>query len=289
VAGTSIEETTDGGRAGRRSCASQRHLGMDLVSRDVGFAVGVTSLRITSDGGKHWRQVPSRLAIHWYGSSSTRASSATAHHDGTLVRSVDGGHRGAPPGRPQLPPPRASPRSGRLRGRPLGDLYATHDGGDRGRVERAPSVRNSSLSLERPVVQRHEHLARPAADLCCRLCCNQPVPRYTQRDGGSSWSTIASDWPTASPTTAPVAYLAAVAAGGRTAGGRGPSDRRFITAAKLRLMADQGPDGTYTTATIPALPHRPRPPWNCISARDLRRVTGWLYIDDTGVGSRRNL
>jgi len=55
-------------------------------------------------------------------------------------------------------------------------------------------------------------------------------------------------------------------------------------------MAGQGPDGTYTTATIPALPASSSAALELhIRGVTFVGVTGWLYIDDTGVGRRRNL
>jgi len=51
-------------------------------------------------------------------------------------------------------------------------------------------------------------------------------------------------------------------------------------------MAGQGPDGTYTTATIPALPASSSAALELhIRGVTFVGVTGWLYIDDTGVGS----
>jgi len=184
--GTSIEETTDGGK----SWSTILHVtsgiwGMDLVSRDVGFAVGVTSLRITSDGGKRWRQVsePAGHPLVWveFNTSELGYGLTTT---GTLVRSVDAGSSWSSTGMTTTATAAcfASAWVGYVADR-SGDLYATHDGGRSwAEVERAPFPAGTvRWSLERPVVQRHEHLARPAADLCCRLCCNQPVPRYTQR------------------------------------------------------------------------------------------------------------
>ena len=82
--GTSIEETDRGGKSWSTILRIASGIwGMDLVSRDVGFAVGVTSLRITSDGGKHWRQVsePAGHPLVWveFNTSETRLR---AHHDG---------------------------------------------------------------------------------------------------------------------------------------------------------------------------------------------------------------
>ena len=290
--GTSIEETTDGGKSWSTILRITSGIwGMDLVSRDVGFAVGVTSLRITSDGGKHWRQVsePAGHPLVWveFNTSELGYGLTTT---GTLVRSVDGGSSWSSTGTTTTATAAcfASAWVGYVADR-SGDLYATHDGGRSwAEVERAPS--------------RPEQFVGPWSDLSCngtniwlglQLICaaacaaTSPYLVTHSADGGSSWSTIASDWPTASPTTAPVAYLAAVAAG--------RSDRGVVVdlptedsspPAKLRLMAGQGPDGTYTTATIPALPASSSAALELhIRGVTFVGVTGWLYIDDTGVGS----
>ncbi|MGD0876024.1 MAG: hypothetical protein ABSA14_13710, partial [Acidimicrobiales bacterium] len=130
--GTSIEETTDGGKSWSTILRITSGIwGMDLVSRDVGFAVGVTSLRITSDGGKHWRQVsePAGHPLVWveFNTSELGYGLTTT---GTLVRSVDGGSSWSSTGMTTTATAAcfASAWVGYVADR-SGDLYATHDAG----------------------------------------------------------------------------------------------------------------------------------------------------------------
>ena len=96
-----------------------------------------------------------------------------------------------------------------------GDLYATRNGRRSwAEVEHAP-FRTGTVRryLERPVVQRHGQLF--GLQLLCVGACAATSPYLVTHsaDGGSSWSTMPSDWPGASAATAPVADLDAVAAG----------------------------------------------------------------------------
>ena len=253
--GTSIEETTDGGT----NWSTILHIasgiwGIDLVSRNVGFAVGVTSLRITSDGGKRWRQAsePAGRPLVWVEFNTSKLGYGLTT-TGTLVRTVADGSSWSST---RMTTTATAAWVGYVADR-SGDLYATHDGGRSwAEVERGP-CRPEQFSGPWSALSCNGTSIWLGLQLICAAACAATSPYLVTHsaDGGSSWSTMASDWPAASPTTAPVAYLAAVAAGW--------SDRGVVVdlptedsspPTKLRLIASQGPDNTYTTATIPALP-----------------------------------
>ena len=81
--GTSIAETTDGGRTWTTILRVSTGIwSMDLVSQEVGFAVGVTALFRTTDGGEHWQQVsePAGHPLVWADFANERAR-LRAHHD----------------------------------------------------------------------------------------------------------------------------------------------------------------------------------------------------------------
>ena len=90
--GTSIAETTDGGRTWTTILRVSTGIwGMDLVSQEVGFAVGVTALLRTTDGGAYWKQVsePAGHPLVWadFATSELGYGLTTT---GALVRTVDG-------------------------------------------------------------------------------------------------------------------------------------------------------------------------------------------------------
>jgi photosystem II stability/assembly factor-like uncharacterized protein len=289
--GTSITETTDGGTTWSTILRVGSGIwGMDLLSRDVGFAVGVTSLRRTTDGGEHWQQVsePAGHPLVWVDFKTSELGYGLTTI-GTLVRTVDGGSRWNSTGMTTTGTAAcfASAQVGYVSDR-SGDLYATHDDGRSwAEVERAPS--------------RPEQFVGPWSDLSCNgtniwlglqlLCaaaCGATFPYLVAHsaNGGTSWSTMASDWPAASVATAPVAFLAAVAVG--------PSSRGLIVnlpieysspPTNLRLLVAEGSGTTYTTATVPALPTSSSAALDVhICGVTFVGSTGWLYFHDRAVG-----
>ena len=91
--GTSISATRDGGRTWSTVLKVSTGIrGLDFVSPRVGYAVAVTSLRRSTDGGSHWQEVdePPGQPLVWVNfQSASDGFGVTA--PGTLVRSTDGG------------------------------------------------------------------------------------------------------------------------------------------------------------------------------------------------------
>ena len=285
--GTSIAETTDGGRIWTTILRVSTGIwGMDLVSQEVGFAVGVTALFRTTDGGEHWQQVsePAGHPLVWadFATSELGYGLTTT---GTLVRTVDGASSWSSTGLAATGTAAcfASAQVGYVADR-SGAVYATHDGGRTwAEIERAPL--------------REEQFIGPWSDLSCKgtslwlgqwlLCaaaCAAASPYLVARsaDGGSSWSTIASEWPVASAGAAPVANLATVAAGLADRGGDlGASQRERLSANQATAPRSQRSGGgqrvlhRYRPSAARSVSlrfGRPRP------RRDLRRVDGLAVL-----------
>ncbi|MGO9335532.1 MAG: WD40/YVTN/BNR-like repeat-containing protein [Acidimicrobiales bacterium] len=130
--GTSLSRTTDGGSTWSTILRIGTGIwGMDLISKDVGFAVGVTSLRRTTDGGDHWQQVsePADHPLVWVDFTTNELGYGLTT-TGTLVRTTDGGSswRSAGLTRTGTAACFASTEVGYVADR-SGAVYATHDGG----------------------------------------------------------------------------------------------------------------------------------------------------------------
>ena len=292
--GTSIAETTDGGRTWTTILGVSTGIwGMDLVARNVGFAVGVTSLRRTTDGGAHWQQVsePAGHALVWVDFATSELGYGLTT-TGTLVRTVDSGSSWSSTGMPTTGTAAcfASAQVGYVADR-SGEVYATRDGGSSWvDVKRAPSRVEQFIGSWSDLSCNGTNIWLGQQLLCAAACAAaSPYLVAHSADGGASWSTIASEWPVASATTAPVAYLATVAAG--------LSDHGVIvdlpnenssppTKPQLRVLAGETPGSAYITATVPALPASSSTILD-VSVRGVTFVglTGWLYFDDTAVGS----
>jgi hypothetical protein len=168
-----------------------------------------------------------------------------------------------------------------------GDVYASRDGGTSWtEIEHAPRRTAqfigpwSDLSCNGTSVWLGMQL------LCAAACAATSPYEVAHSADGSSWSAMASDWPEASSSTAPIANLAAVASGPR---GRGvivdlPTEGSSPPiSSRLRILAFVG--NTYATATIPALPASSTVDNVHVCGVSLVGLTGWPYFFDTAVGS----
>ena len=290
--GTSISKTTDGGRTWSTILRIGTGIwGMDLVSKEVGFAVGVTSLRRTTDAGKHWQQFsePASHPLVWvYFATSELGYGLTT--TGTLVRTVDGGSSWNSTEMTTAGTAGCftSSEVGYVAER-SGAVYATHDGGTSWvEVERAPAPIEQFIGPWSDLSCKGTSIWLGQSLLCAAMCADSsPYLVAHSANGGSSWSTMASEWPVASAATAPVAYLGTVGA---------LSDRGVIVdlpnvnvsspKPRFRVLVAQTANSTYVTATVPAIPvSSPAAVEVHVCGVTFVGSTGWLYLDDTALGS----
>jgi hypothetical protein len=171
-----------------------------------------------------------------------------------------------------------------------GALYATHDGG------RTWVVAVAAASRPAQFIGPWSDLACQGANievgqqLLCAAACAATSPYLVGQsgDGGASWSKMASDWSVGAAAPAPTGYLAAVAVGGPNRGvivelptGNSPA----ATKRQLRIVLVHTPAGTYTTATVPALPGSSTGGDVEVRGMTFLGSTGWLYFDDTDAGA----
>ncbi|MGH9169446.1 MAG: WD40/YVTN/BNR-like repeat-containing protein [Acidimicrobiales bacterium] len=293
--GTSVQSTSNGGATWSTVLQITTGIwGIDFVSSTLGFAVGVTRLLGTSDGGDHWRQLgePSGHTLVWVDFSSTVAGYGLTTN-GQLVRTSDGGSSWSSTvlGRAA----QAACFPGGEDGYAVsstGALYATRDGGS-----------SWSVLLNGP--PKVEQFIGPWGDLSCsgtslwlglQLFCaaacggTEPYLVEHSANDGTSWSKMASDWPGAAPVVAPAAHLAAVAAASSGAGviATLPTDN-FPSPPQLTVLFGRA-SGPVSTALVPRLPpSSAATPGLYVVVRGISFVgsRGWLYFDDTSLRSPR--
>lgn len=292
--GTSLSATDNGGRTWQTIFRLRTGIwGLDRVSERLGFAVGVTALWQTADGGKRWRRrgEPAGHALVWVDFTSARRGYGLTTA-GALMQSDNGGTTWTPVAGRQTKETAACFSSARV-GYVVdssGALYRSRDGGASWSiVERAPRPVEgfigpwSELSCDGSNVWL-------GLQLSCAAACGGASPYRVEHsaDGGATWSTRQGGWPRPSPT-APALYLASVAAAGADGGGIVvglPTENAPPPADDIQLLATTSPVGPYGAATVPTLP-----PSNLIAATvHVRGVafvgsTGWLYFDDTAMGT----
>ncbi len=295
--GTSITATDDGGRTWSTILRVSTGIwGLDLVSPQVGFAVGVTALFRTTDGGKHWTTVgePLQHSLVWVGFASSRDGYGLTT-TGTLVETTDSGSSWTSTDLKVTGTSAcfASPSIGYVTSG-AGALYATRDGG-------------VSWSVVEQAPPRVEQFVGPWSDLTCEgpniwlglrlICaaaCGASFPYLIENsvDGGTSWSSTASDWPGASKTIGPIANLAGVGSlpshGGIVVDLPAPNSPRWAWK-DIRVLVSTAPGKAYTDASLPALPESFVLAGDYVSA--IRGVSfvgtaGWLYFDYTRAGTR---
>jgi hypothetical protein len=294
--GTSITATNNGGRTWYTILRVSTGIwGLDLVSPQVGFAVGVTALMRTTDGGKRWTTVsePAGHSLVWVGFTSSRDGFGLTTK-GTLVETTNGGSSWTSTDLKVTGTSAcfASPSIGYVTSS-AGALYATRDGGfSWAVVEHAP-----------PRVEQFigpwSYLSCGGSNiwlgfrLLCAAACAASFPYLIEHssDGGVAWSSTASDWPGASKTIAPIANLADVGSlssrGGIVVDLPAPNSPRLAWR-DIHVLVSTAPGKAYTDASLPALPESFVLAGDYVSA--IRGVSfvgtkGWLYFDYTRVGT----
>lgn len=141
--GSAISTTTDGGKTWTRQLSESSGIwGLDFVNGQVGWAVGVTELLQTVDGGMSWHSEPEPAAQHL--ASIHFVSAAVGFgitDDGGLVRTGNGGQTWQPifSGQQVNDFCFASPGTGWL-STWTGAVYATVDGGTTWTATRAGAL-----------------------------------------------------------------------------------------------------------------------------------------------------
>lgn len=294
--GTSITATDNGGRTWSTILRVSTGIwGLDVVSAQVGFAVGVTALFRTADGGRHWTTMgePVHHSLVWVGFTSSRYGYGLTT-TGKLVETADGGSSWLS-SKLNVTGTSAcftSASVGYVTSK-AGALYATGDGGKGWTlIEQAPPRVEqfigpwSDLSCDGPNIWLGLRLQ-------CAAACAASFPYLVEHsaNGGLTWATSADDWPGVPNSTMPSANLGSVAAGPPGSGIvvelPAPNSPRWAWK-DVRVLVARASGNAYTDAKLPTLPESFALAGNYVSA--IRGVTllgntGWLYFDYTRAGT----
>lgn len=287
--GSSVSATVDGGRTWRTILrVSTGVWGVDLVSPRVGYAVGVTGLYRTEDGGATWTSLrePTPHPLVW-----TQFTSADQGYGlttkGVMVTTTDGGRSwqlGALR-RPGTAACFASARVGYVTDA-AGDVLVTRDGA-------------RSWVVAKHGLGHIEQFYGPWADLSCSgpdvmvgleyfcgAACGASHPYLVERS-----TTSARTWVGPKPTAAGIpgasnAVFGAVATDQEASvlvalpdeNSETPSQRYDVT-----VLSAPPPGAPYVRASEPALPGsqstEPAAYRTTVLGLDVRGSHGWLYID----------
>jgi hypothetical protein len=306
--GTSISGTSNGGRTWSTVLVVSTGVwGLDFVSSRDGYAVAVTSLRRTSDGGSHWQIVgePAGHALVWVDfQSASNGFGLTS--PGTLVRTSDGGASWSRVGLGMAATAACfvSPEVGYVADRE-GDLYRTSDGARSWHVvERSPKPPVQYVGPWVDLACSGDDVALGLEAFCMAACGAFPSPYLLDysHDGGRTWAARSGGWQRdgegafgSSGPHLPYGGLGAVALSpsGQAVfsdvpgpNGNGADDLQVAT-----LVAG-GAASTLDLGTTPALPASPVK-YALATCHVLGIVfvgrTGWLYFDDGEVGTSAHL
>jgi len=287
--GSSVAATADGGRTWRTILRVPSGVwGVDLVSPRVGYAVGVTGLHLTDDGGATWTslQEPTPHPLVWAQFTSVRQGYGLTTK-GVLVTTTDGGRSWHPGAlrRTATAACFASPRLGYATD-PAGDVLVTRDGARSWVVaKRGPGHIEqfygpwADLSCSGPDVM-------VGLEYFCGAACGASHPYLVERS-----TTSGRTWVGPKPTTAGVpgaanAVFGAVATDQQVSvlaalpdeNSETPSQQHDVT-----LLSAPTPRARYTRASEPALPGTQTAALAAYRATvlglDLRGSHGWLYLD----------
>jgi photosystem II stability/assembly factor-like uncharacterized protein len=302
--GTSVSATSDGGRTWSTVLEVSTGIwGLDFVGPRVGYAVAVTSLRRTSDGGSHWQEVgePPGHALVWVDFQSASDGFGLTG-PGTLVRTTDGGSSwsGAGLGTAGAAACFVSPDVGYVADR-AGDLYRTSDGARSWRVaESAPKPPVQYVGPWADLACSGGDVALGLEAFCAAACGAFPnlyLLDYSD-DGGRTWAARSGGWLRdgdaafgSSGPHLPYGALGAVAL--NPAGAAvfsdvpGPSGNSADDV-QVGTVAASGGGTTLEMGSAPALPASPvgyaLATCHVLGIGFVGR-TGWLYFDDGAVGT----
>ncbi len=301
--GSAVAKTADGGKRWTSILRlSSGVWGMDLLSPTRGWVVGVTSLRRTTNGGRTFQR-----AGEPHGHPLVRVDFVSPDvgfgltTTGQLVQTSDAGATWTPNALSSAGGALcfASPRVGYLADQ-SGNVFATGDGGttwketERSGVARG-SLAWSDLSCSGTGAWLNVAILDPAVP-------QPPLPYLVTRtsNSGASWSAI-SDNRAGRETALPAASRAPgdLAPVGFTAVSAGPSGQGILagvspTAWQVRVVTTRGVGHGFSVATVPAVPSGSSSPASAHGyiqpiSETFVGSTGWLYFDDTALGSASKL
>ena len=293
--GGGVSASTDGGRTWNQifNGAASGIWGFDLLSPDVGWVVGVTSLSQTVDGGSTWRQVgePSDhpLVTVDFVSQSVGYGLTTT---GQLVHSTDGGASWSPVGLQSAGSALCfgSAQTGYVSDQ-SGDVLVTSDGGT------TWTRRYSSPVGTADFVPFWTGLSCAGQDVWQEIQVLDPQTQGSapyvvsfSADHGSTWSVIAANSSDASlgipQAPSPVQDLVDVVG---SALGDGFLIGFPAGGFALSIVGMDGANGP-TPATVPALASGPSPPqrsngYLTVYGASFVGTDGWILLNDNAVGS----
>jgi len=291
VPGNSIAASGDGGTSWHTILADATGLwGFDLLSTSIGWAVGVTSLQLTTDGGTSWQQRFEPTGTHLVAVdfvSPTVGFGLTT--SGQLVETASGGESWSNSSLSETGSAEcfASAQVGYVADG-SGDVFSTADGG--GTWTETRDTSGFPASSEWP------SLACSGSDAW--LLNTEVLPGHlgtyvlqTTSDGGASWTvTAANDSSLASlagvPT--PLSHVEGIAT---TADGTGyavgfPASGWALSA----VVMNHGTPRSYVSYNLPAPQASSQIPTNSMGYVHILGVTfdgatGWLSLDDSALGT----
>jgi photosystem II stability/assembly factor-like uncharacterized protein len=260
--GTSIRATTDGGSRWTTVRNDLRGIwGVDLVAPGEGYAIGVTTLQFTADGGKHWQQrsEPAGHPLVWaqFSTSTTGYGLTTP---GTLVHTVDGGASWAVLSEPA--PASAACFSSDQSGYLLnanGDVYGSTDNAQTWHLDEPAPPR--PVQYVGPVVSLACDSTTVAAGLTaiCAAACGDSDPYLVERsiDSGRSWVRNSTGYGLQNDPVLLSGTLGAIAVTGTTTLVAAQPDEDNPASANTKdidITTGQGSSPTLTPSPVPALP-----------------------------------
>lgn len=303
--GSGVAASADGGQNWHAIYSAPDGIwGLDLISPEVGWVVGVTTLASTGDGGASWRRLaePAGHPLVSVSFSSVRAGIGITTA-GQVVRTENGGLSWAPV---SFPEPAgalcfASAQRGYISAQ-NGDLYRTSSGGGSWALVHATTFRSAQISY----TPLWSEIACAGSNAWQAVSVVAPIPPpghdpyavYATHDGGASWSVVADNANGAEGLRLPAAPqpfgflggMVALPSGGVELVGWPASGwglRAYLsTGVPGPVAAPQQVSPPRASGTVTA-PDAPQMSEHYLSIHGIAASGGttWLYYDDSAVGT----